>query len=221
MSWATGTDLLICNHLHPVAVKSHRAVGAMQALFLWAEEMGSKAFCPHVNPIHSALSSAFGTVTMSPTHLSMEVSPKGSLLLLDLPTELVCGTLQALFVLSLSNLIPPLASGPCCAWTNILSSETGPGETRLCLKADIPPNVKIPLTVNAFFLNEVNLLKITPYLGAVRLFLCLFERMNSILGQLCSMSLVALFKRARGRNTKGVKSFCRSGKHWPQMAFGL
>lgn len=62
---------------------------------------------PH--ELNSSLSSVFGATTMSLTHLSMEASPKGSLLLFDLPTELVCGTLQALFVLSLSNLILSLA----------------------------------------------------------------------------------------------------------------
>lgn len=81
----------------------------------WGKELVSRAFWPHMNPIHSALSSVFGTISMSLTHLSMEAPPKGSLLLLDLPTELVCGALQALFVLGLSNLILSLTSGHCCA----------------------------------------------------------------------------------------------------------
>lgn len=49
------------------------------------------------------LSSVLEINIMSLTHLSTEASPKGSLLLLDLPTGW-CGTLQALFVLSLSDL---------------------------------------------------------------------------------------------------------------------
>lgn len=44
---------------------------------------------------------------------SMGASPGDSLLLFDRPTELVCGTLEALFVLSLSNLILSLAWGHC------------------------------------------------------------------------------------------------------------
>lgn len=133
-----------------------------------------------------------GTITMPLTHLSMESSPKGSLLLLDLPAELVCGTLQALFVLNLSSLILSLTSEHCCAWTNILSTEWG-----------------------------YSLKNYTLIWGHLSFSLYPFERMNSILGQLCSISLLTLFKKVRRRNTKGIKSFCQRGKYWPQMAFNL
>lgn len=110
MSWPTRTAILTSHDscwLHMKFQRHRRHVSAFTPrLWQWAESL---ALC-EPSP---TLSSVIGTTEMSLTHLSVDIFPKGSLLLSDLLTELVCGTLRALFVPRLLNLMLSLARGPC------------------------------------------------------------------------------------------------------------
>lgn len=149
-------------------------------LWQWAEPL---ALC-EPSPIPS---SVIGTAEMSLTHLSVDVFPKGSLLLSDLPTELVCGTLQALFVPSLLNLILSLARGHCWCLSKHPEWWNSAWRIKPVFKGLLPTQCQDSACwFTAFLVKEGNLWKIVVYLRTVQHFT---ENLTSVIVEMYSNGL--------------------------------